>query len=156
MDGELTVEETDQIKRHLSACETCGAEYQSLLFSYNLANATTQLDYSPACWQTIQERILAPAKTSWWPKLFPSVWVPVGSLGALVLVIGSIFWFFPQQDRSDEMRQVLQTYIQQREREFQLKGVLVRDGSGARMRFIQYNPFRDPDRSGGGNPFKAE
>ena len=157
MDGELTLEERDQIKSHLDACKTCNDEYQSLFYSYNLVNAVKQLDFSSESWQAIEERIQVPARASWWPTLFPSFWIPAASIGALVLVVGSLFWFLPQQSRSDEMQQALQSYMQQREQDLRLKGVLVQDGSGgARMHFIQYNPFRDPNRRQGGNPFKAE
>jgi hypothetical protein len=162
MDGELTVEEAGRIERHLESCHTCNAEYESLLYAYELVSAARQLDSSPASWRDIQTRLQAASDhRSWLSRLLlPHVWLPAGAVGILALAVGSVFWYLPyhnQRDRSVEMRQVLHKYMQERELDLQRKGVILRDTNGARtLSFVQYNPFRNPDRRPGGNPFKAE
>ncbi len=149
MDGELDSEDAKRIQAHVLACKSCNAEYQSLLFAYNLVAHVRLIESPPRAWAGIESRIrTAPPKRGILRNLlFPNVWVPVGALAALVLATGSLLWVGSSDDRSQSraMQQVLRTYIQERDRAF-----------GGNVHAVNYNPFRDNTRRPKDNPFKAE
>lgn len=156
MDGELASEEAGTIRAHLLVCRSCDAEYRSLLYSYELVGKAQLIDSRPTAWKVIESRIRTPKENRGFLRnwLFPNVWVPVTAIAGLILFASVLFLFVPSEDHSLAMRQVLQNYVQERDREFGRKGVL-NQGVGT-VRTVQYNPFRDADPKPKGNPFKVE
>jgi len=157
MDGELPGEEASAIRAHLLVCRSCDAEYRSLLFSYDLVGKTRMIDSQPAAWSLIESRIRTPQEKRGFLRtfLFPNIWVPVTALAGLIVITSFLFLFVPSENRSVAMRQILNKYAQERDREFETKGAFTRQGVGT-VRVIHYNPFSDKDSKRKGNPFKAE
>jgi len=157
MDEELTSEDAKTLQDHLAVCERCNLEYRSLLYSYNLVAQLSPIESRSDCWENIRTRIQSARETRGFFSrfLFPNLWVPVGAVGVLVLFTASLLWFIPGSDRSRDMHQLMNNYIQERNQEFAKKGIRV-DRAGVGMRLVTYNPFRESDPSSKGNPFKAE
>jgi hypothetical protein len=158
IDRELSREEADIIQRHLVVCRSCDNEYRSLLYSFELTEHIRQLESQAELWNRIESRLRPneEKRGSFFSSLFPKLWLPVGALSALVLFTASLLWFMPSRDHSEEMRQLLNTYLQEREREFAEKGIHVQGQGPQSIRLVQYNPFRENDSRPKGNPFKTE
>ncbi len=157
MDGELADEEASTIRAHLLVCPSCDAEYQSLRYSHDLVGKARLIDYQPAAWTLIESRIRTPRENrSFFRTLFfPNIWLPISAVAALILFTSFLFLFVPSDNHSIAMRQALNKYVQERDREFQSKAALAKQGVGS-VRPIHYNPFADTDSKRKGNPFKSE
>jgi anti-sigma factor RsiW len=157
MDGELASEEASTVRAHLLNCPTCDAEYRSLLYSYELVSKARLVDFRATSWSVIENRIRAPRESRRFVRtwIFPNVWLPITAIAALILFISLLFLYVPSDSHSVAMRQVLNQYVQERDKEFGSKGIMTSQGV-LTVRAIQYNPFRDTDRKPKGNPFKAE
>ncbi|MFB3904676.1 MAG: zf-HC2 domain-containing protein [Acidobacteriota bacterium] len=156
MDGELPGEEAGAIRAHLLVCPSCDAEYRSLLFSYELVSKTRLIESRPAAWTVIESRIRAPqeSRTVLRSLFFPNIWLPIAAIAGLILFTSFVFLFVPSDSHSVAMRQVLENYIQERDRDLVSKGVLT-SGVGS-VRTVHYNPFRDAKSKPKSNPFRAE
>ncbi len=156
IDGELAGEEASTIRAHLLVCPSCDAEYRSLFYSYELVGKARLIDSRATTWAVIENRIRTPKEDrSLLHWLFPNVWVPVTAIAGLILFTSLLFLFVPSDNHSVAMRQVLDKYVQERDREFGSKGIMTSQGV-LTLQSVQYNPFRDADPKPKGNPFKAE
>jgi len=157
MDGELAGEEASTIRAHLLVCPNCDAEYRSLLYTYELVGRARLIDSRATTWAMIENRIRTPRENrslirTW---LFPNVWLPITAIAGLILFTSLLFLFVPSDNHSVALRQVLNKYVQERDREFGSKGIMTSQGV-LTVQSVQYNPFRDTDPKPKGNPFKAE
>jgi len=157
MDGELAGEEAGAIRAHLLVCRSCDAEYRSLRYSYELVGKAQLIDSRPTAWTFIESRIRTPKEDRGFLRrfLFPNIWAPISALAGLILFTSFLFLFVPSDNHSVAMREALNKYIQERDREFGSKGVLSTQGVGT-VRTVHYNPFRETVPAPKGNPFKAE
>ncbi len=155
MDGELTPKEETAIRTHISGCPSCRAEFESLDYSYRLVDQIDQIEFQPASWPQIQARLTTSSSRGFFSKLkFPGLWIPIGAVGALLLVATSLMMQFPE-DHTDQTRQAFQSYMQERQQEMISRGLIQPTDRGNPI-FVHYNPFADATARPKGNPFRSE
>ncbi len=155
MDGELSPKEETAIRTHLSGCPSCRAEFQSLDYSYKLIDHMHEIEFEPASWPQIQARLATTSRSSFFSKLkFPGLWIPIGAVGALLLVATSLMMQYPE-DQTTRTRQAFQSFMQQRQQDMISRGLIQPTDQGSPI-FVHYNPFADPTRRPKGNPFRSE
>lgn len=155
MDGELTPKEETAVRTHLSGCPRCSAEFDSLHYSYRLVDQVHDIDFEPTSWRQIQARLESPARSGFFSKLkFPGLWIPIGAVGALLLLATSVMMYFPE-DHSARTRQAFQSFMQERQQDMISRGLIQPSDQGNPI-FVHYNPFAEPAARPKGNPFRSE
>ncbi|HEX2268018.1 MAG TPA: zf-HC2 domain-containing protein [Pyrinomonadaceae bacterium] len=85
LDGELGVEDQDQVSAHLITCANCAEQFSALTAEQEMfARYDREIEISPALWSGIEERIVPVAETSygWWMKI-AAVFILTIGLGAV-------------------------------------------------------------------------
>ena len=154
VDGELDGKERAGIEGHLSQCESCRAEHQSLRYAQDLIDRIPVLDLSPELWPKIDSGLTAlkarqsihPAKSQ---SLLKCRWLPVAAT-LLLGVLTSFFLLYHANPSS--LRLELDTYVRERDQLKTERRVPLSDLS----RPTHYNPFAVHAHILVRNPFVAE
>jgi hypothetical protein len=156
IDGELSPKEGSKIETHLSQCDQCQEEHQSLLYSCQLVEQTLEIEPDPNLWLRVRSEIVTPEVVhlpllSTLRSLLTTRWVPAAT--TLVGAVGLSFFFVHQQN-VQTAKQGLEDYIEQRER-FEVTHVSANARSEATHPFHP-NPFVVHNRDFQENPFRPE
>jgi anti-sigma factor RsiW len=161
LDAELSAQETEQIRSHLSACKSCADEWLSLRDSKEFIESHVHdLEPSPEAWNMVRARISV-KPTAHPPSHFfaPNRWhVAVATL-ALVAATGLGYFQYQQIQKRAALDKYISQYIQERQAQRPVRPVLADTQSGAdsdEANPFADNPFLEIKATASDNPFRSE
>ena len=122
LDEELGSDLQSEIRSHLSKCSACKAEYDSLLFSFDLTERVDSIQLNPKIWTRIQREVAAslntPTKKDLRPffrSLFIPRWRPAAAAIGLVVIAAILFFSSPGSGTDPALEKEFTIFILQRE-----------------------------------------
>lgn len=157
MDNELTADEVSALQNHLSQCTSCNEEYESLLYTYELANRIPEVEVSPDLWLEIRSSLVSGSPLSRWPQslyrlLLERPWVPAtATLATLGIALFLMFGIPTENPKHEEFS----TFVQQREILFKRDRKVLFQGGNLNRLDTRRNPFMREVQYTGQNPFRS-
>lgn len=153
LDGELSASEAEALRSHIASCEECGAEFESLSYSWRMVESQASADWpAPPAWALIESRISGTSKGFFdWRWLTVPRWAT--AVAALLLLAVSLPFFYSSTGDNASIRRMLASYVAERDQQESLHEAIIETEPHG---WVSYNPFADRDRLERGNPFSSE
>lgn len=146
LDNELDRDEQGAVQLHLSGCEECQQEYDSLLLAFDLTEQVDSIPLNPAIWNRVKHEITPAAAAGqkgleeYLRMLLVPIWRPVAAGFGAVAIALFLFFSLPDNSPDPALEREFTEFLQKRERT-----------SRENRRILSEPQFtRDPRR---GNPF---
>ena len=156
IDGELSNDESRQIRDHLAVCLECESEYESLFQSSLMLERLPSIQPEDQLWARIDSDIGAlPVPRRWvipfLDQFFVRRWIPVSALGGVLVVVMTVLLWSPVDPVQDQFTHYMEEreaiYKQQRELLFSPEEVYrdreARNPFAKTVSMTESNPFQE-------------
>lgn len=88
--GELSVAETQAVKKHLEACSRCREEYEEIQLGVRLAGQLRTVAAPASLWPELAGKLSAPERTVWWMG-----WrYALAAMAVIMMTLGGWLWLY--------------------------------------------------------------
>lgn len=91
LDGEVSKEQSKEIRQHLSKCQACREFHQTLSQFWQEELPETRVSPPPDLWRKIRTRIEAESRQRWWPRLREPVRLALQPIAAAAIILLAVF-----------------------------------------------------------------
>jgi anti-sigma factor RsiW len=160
LDAEMSAQEAEQMRSHLSACKSCADEHLSLRDSKEFIESHVHdLEPRPEAWNLVRARISAnPPSPSAFHLFALKRWRVAMATTALALAVSGLAYLQYQQNQEKTLERYVSQYIQERQARWQAP-VLANTEPGTdfdETNPYADNPFLEIKATVSDNPFRSE